>query len=534
MLNTPQSFGGMVTAPHHLAAQAGLSVLRDGGNAIEAAVAAAAAIAVVYPHMNALGGDNFWLIHEGDSGGGSAPRAISGCGTAGAGVTPDFYRSQGLSEIPMRGPMAVNTVAGAVGGWQKALEISRDWGGNLPLSRLLEDAIRYAAEGMPLTESQSRDTVGKLEELREHPGFASAFLPEGRAPQSGKRLMQPALAASLQQLAYAGLDDFYRGDLARLIAEDLASVGSPLYLEDLTSYEAEEVAPLSVAVNGGRLFNHPPPTQGLASLILLALYNRRAAWEVDSFDFYHALVEATKQAFQVRDREIADPAAMTKDPGSFLEEASLAKMATAMHATKAAPWPARTPSKGDTVWLGVVDGEGRAVSLIQSIYWEFGSGVVLPQSGLLWQNRGASFTLKEGDLNVVAPGKKPVHTLNPALCLFDDGRVMPYGCMGGEGQPQTQAAVFARYALHGMGLQEAVTAPRWLLGRSWGAEKTSLSLEARVDPKVVAALKQAGHEVDLTSDFDSLMGHAGALVRHADGLIEGASDPRSDGTVAAY
>ncbi|MEX0922351.1 MAG: gamma-glutamyltransferase [Rhodovibrionaceae bacterium] len=534
MLNTPQGFGGMVTAPHHLAAQSGLSVLRDGGNAIEAAVAAAATIAVVYPHMNALGGDNFWLIHEAGSGDGPAPRAISGCGTAGAGVTPDFYRSQGLDQIPLRGPMAVNTVAGAVGGWQKALEISAHWGGALPLSRLLEDAILYAAEGMPMTASQVADTLGKLEELREQPGFASTFLPEGRGPTTGTRLRQPSLAATLQQLVYAGFDDFYRGDLSRLIAEDFDTVGSPLYLEDLTSYQAEEVAPLSVEVKGGRLFNHPPPTQGLASLILLALYNKRTAWEAESFDFYHAMVEATKQAFQVRDTEIADPGAMTKDPASFLEEASLARMATAMHATKAAPWPAKNARKGDTIWLGVVDGEGRAVSLIQSVFWEFGSGVVLPQSGLLWQNRGASFTLKEGDLNAVAPGKKPIHTLNPALCLFEDGRVMPYGCMGGEGQPQTQAAVFARYALHDIELQQAVNAPRWLLGRAWGEEKTGLSLEARVDDKVVAELKKAGHQVELVGEFDSLMGHAGALVRHPDGLIEGAADPRSDGCVAAY
>lgn len=528
----------MVTAPHHLAAQSGLSVLRDGGNAIEAAVATAATIAVVYPQMNALGGDNFWLIHEANSRAGSAPRALSGCGTAGAGVTPDFYRSQGLDEIPMRGPMAVNTVAGAVAGWEKALELSKQWGGRLPLDRLLEDAIRYAAEGMPMTAAQVADTLGSLEDLREQPGFASTFLPEGRGPTTGTRLRQPALAASLQQLVHAGLQDFYQGDLARLIAEDFDTVGSPLRLEDLTAYQATEVEPLSVKVTGGRLFNHPPPTQGLASLLLLALYDRRAAWQPESFDFFHAMVEATKQAIRLRDNEIADPDAMDADPASFLAEAALAGMATEMHSTRAAPWPpkgaGRGSSKGDTVWLGVVDGEGRAVSLIQSVFWEFGSGVVLPQSGLLWQNRGASFTLKEGSRNVVAPGKKPIHTLNPALCLFDDGRVMPYGCMGGDAQPQTQAAVFARYALHGMDLQRAVTAPRWLLGRTWGSERTCLSLETRIDDRVIEELKKAGHEVELVGDFSQMMGHAGALVRHEDGLIEGATDPRSDGCVAAF
>ena len=524
----------MVTAPHHLASQSGLSVLRDGGNAIEAAVAAAATIAVVYPHMNSLGGDNFWLIHEGGPAGETPPRAISGCGTAGAGVTPDFYRSQGIDEIPARGPMAVNTVAGAVAGWRKALEISDAWEGRMPLSRLLEDAILYAAEGMPMTASQVDDTLSKLEDLREQPGFASTFLPEGRAPTTGTRLRQPSLAATLQQLGHAGLGDFYQGDLARLIAEDFDAVGSPLRLEDLAAFQAEEVEPLSVQLSCGRLFNHPPPTQGLASLILLALYDKRTAWEPESFDFYHALIEATKQALKVRDAELADPKAMTKDAASFLQEGALARMATAMHATKAAPWPEKKSGKGDTIWIGVVDGEGRAVSLIQSVYWEFGSGVVLPQSGLLWQNRGSSFSLKEKDINAVAPGKKPIHTLNPAMCLFDDGRVMPYGCMGGEGQPQFQAAVFARYALHGMDLQQAVTGPRWLLGRAWGEERTCLSLETRINKKVVEELRKAGHDIELVGNYSQLMGHAGALVRHADGLIEGAADPRSDGCVAAF
>ena len=438
----------------------------------------------------------------------------------------------------MRGPMAVNTVAGAVAGWQRALELSKLWGGGLSLDRLLEDAIRYAAEGMPLTAAQVDDTLANLEDLREQPGFASTFLPEGRAPTTGTRLRQPALAAALQQLIHAGLSDFYQGDLARMIAEDFDTVGSPLRLEDLSAYQASEVEPLSVPVTGGRLFNHPPPTQGLASLALLALYDRRTAWRPESFDFFHAMVEATKQAMQLRDREIADPAAMDAAPESFLEEASLAQMATAMHSTKAAPWPPKGgkkgASKGDTVWIGVVDGAGRAVSLIQSVFWEFGSGVVLPQSGLLWQNRGASFTLKEGDRNVVAPGKKPKHTLNPAMCLFDDGRVMPYGCMGGDAQPQTQAAVFARYALHGMDLQRAVTAPRWLLGRTWGRDRTCLSLETRIDAQVIEELKKAGHDIELVGDFSQMMGHAGALVRHGDGLIEGATDPRSDGSVAAF
>ena len=200
---------------------------------------------------------------------------------------------------------------------------------------------------------------------------------------------------------------------------------------------------------------------------------------------------------------------------------------------RALTWP-QPAVPGDTVWLGAVDGEGRAVSFIQSIYWEFGSGLVLPDSGVLWQNRGTSFSLSDVGPNVLAPGRKPFHTIQPAMALLADGRVMPYGAMGGEGQPQTQAMVFSRHVLHGQGLQEAVTAPRWLLGRTWGAETTSLRIENRFDPAVIAALRGAGHELEEIGPFDEVMGHAGALVHHPDGLIEGAADPRGDGQAAGF
>ena len=184
--------------------------------------------------------------------------------------------------------------------------------------------------------------------------------------------------------------------------------------------------------------------------------------------------------------------------------------------------------------MGAIDGEGRAVSFIQSVYWEFGSGVVLEETGIQWQNRGSSFRLDDGALNRLAPGRKPFHTLNPALFVFDDGRTMPYGTMGGEGQPQTQAAVLTRYGYFGQGLQKAVSAPRWLLGRTWGEESTTLKLESRFDSGVVVALGLAGHDVETVGAFDETMGHAGALVHHPHGVIEGAADPRSDGTAAAF
>jgi gamma-glutamyltranspeptidase/glutathione hydrolase len=208
-------------------------------------------------------------------------------------------------------------------------------------------------------------------------------------------------------------------------------------------------------------------------------------------------------------------------------------MAASVDGSKAAPWPEAEPG-GDTVWLSAIDGEGRAVSFIQSIYWEFGSGVVLPQTGVTWQNRGTSFNLNDGAHNCLMPARRPFHTIQPALARLADGRVMAYGTMGGEGQPQTQAMIYARHVLYGQDLQEAVTAPRWLLGRTWGAETTNLRIENRFDAAVLEALKAASHDVEIVGPFEEFMGHAGALVHHPSGLIEGAADPRSDGIVAGF
>ena len=210
----------------------------------------------------------------------------------------------------------------------------------------------------------------------------------------------------------------------------------------------------------------------------------------------------------------------------------LDELTSGVDAKKASPWP-DAQLGGDTVWLGGMDADGRTVSFIQSIYWEFGSGVVLEGSGVLWQNRGTSFSLDDKHHNCLKPFRRPFHTIQPAMASLDDGRLMAYGTMGGEGQPQTQAMIFSRHALFGQHLQQAVNAPRWLLGRTWGENSTSLKIESRFDAKIIEALKAAGHQVELVGDFEEMMGHAGALVYHPNGLIEGASDPRSDGLVAA-
>ena len=520
------SKGGIAVAPHADAARAAAAVLAEGGNAIEAMVTAAATIAVVYPHMNGIGGDAFWLVHEP----GREPRAIDACGPAGSEVDTALYAA--MASIPVRGPLAANTVAGTVGGWDLALAHSRDaWNGRLPLERLLAPAIEFAESGIAVTKSQEASTAAKLVELARQPGFGGRFLPGGRVPAQGEAFVQRPMCTALRRLAQAGLDDFYRGELARSIASELAAAGSPLRLADLEAYRAEWREPLRIEHTRGTLFNMTPPTQGVVSLLILGILDRLPAPARESADYVHAIVEATKQAFAVRDRHLTDPRYMSVDAASLLSHDALDGLACAIDMARAKPWGTRTAA-GDTVWMGVIDAAGRAVSFIQSIYHEFGSGIVLPSSGINWQNRGCSFALDPAARNALLPGRKPFHTLNPALALLSDGRTLVYGTMGGDGQPQTQAAVFTRHVVHGMALQEAVSAPRWLLGRTWGSMSESLKLESRFEPSLVDELARRGHEVEVVGAFDEVVGHAGALVRHADGSLDGGYDPRSDGALA--
>ncbi|MCB1757934.1 MAG: gamma-glutamyltransferase, partial [Gammaproteobacteria bacterium] len=470
MLQTRYSNRGMMVAPHHLAAQAGRDVLAESGSAIEAMVAAAATIAVVYPHMNSIGGDGFWLIHRP----GQAPLAIDACGQAAALATRDFYA--GCDAIPTRGPQAALTSAGTISGWAAALRIAASDGKTLPLSRLLSPAITHARDGIRVTRSQYALTTGKQTELENVHGFADAFMPGGTVPAVGSLLKLPTLANSFEHLARHGLDDFYRGELAGAMADELQRLGSPLRREDLASTHAAQVTPLQVRLRQATVYNLPPPTQGLASLLILGIFDKLGVQEADGFAHLHGLVESTKQAFMIRDRVVTDPARVPEPPAGFLHDDSLAALSAAIDQQHALPWP-QPAQPGDTVWMGCIDKNGCAVSFIQSIYWEFGSGVVLRDTGINWQNRGISFSLEPSALQALEPGRKPFHTLNPALAVFDDGRVMSYGTMGGEGQPQTQAMIFARHVLHGTPLQAAITAPRWLLGRTWGAAETNLKIE---------------------------------------------------------
>ncbi len=525
-LATVSGRNGMVTAPHRLAAEAGLSVLQDGGNAVEATVAVAACLAVVYPHMTGIGGDGFWVIHEPDG----AVHGIHGCGGAAGAVSLEMYA--GLEAVPFRGPLAANTVAGTISGWAAALERA---GGSLPLERLVQGAVAHAEAGVAVTAGHAAIAVAKGPELRVQPGaYAATFEREGRPLREGDVLRQPQLAATLRRLCDEGLESFYTGALAADIAADLALLGSPVSGADLAAHVATRPVPLTTRIKGAELWNSAPPTQGFASLMILALFDRLRVEAADGFDHVHGLVEATKQAFLLRDRHVGDPAYHDFDwQGLLADAAALDGLAARIDPAQALPWP-QPPQWGDTCWFGAADGEGRVVSAIQSTYFEFGSGLVLPKTGITWQNRGSSFRLAQSGWNALKPGRKPFHTLNPALARFEDGRVMAYGTMGGEGQPQTQAALFTRYARFGADLQDAITGPRWLLGRTWGDQSTTLKLEDGFAPELYDALAAAGHAVERVGPLTAMMGHAGAIVRHADGRLDGATDPRSDGGVAAW
>ncbi len=524
MPDSPVFASAAVAAPHHLASQAGQAILAEGGNAIEAMVAMAATVSVVYPHMNAIGGDGFWLVHEP----GGKVHAIEACGGAGSLATIERYREKGYDALPSRGADAAITVAGAIGGWQAALALAQSLGGRIPLKDLLADAIRHCTEGYDISASELRTWPQEVDAVKAAPGFSDFFWPGGERPKAGDRRKPRALGATFEQLAHAGLDDFYRGDIGRELADDLERLGAPITRADLEAFRARAVQPLSLKLPGLTAYNFPPPTQGLAALLILGIFEKLGVTRAEGFDHHHGLVEAVKRALALRDQVITDPAFMTIDPASLLSEAVLAREAQKIDRKRAASWPFR-PGEGDTVWMGAIDGSGLAGSYIQSIYWEYGAGCILPKTGINWQNRGLAFSLDAKALNPLTPGRKPFHTLNPPLARFDDGRIMSYGAMGGDGQPQFQAQILSRYRF-GQSVADAVDAPRWLFGRTWGAGSISLKLESRFDPMLLARLTAAGHPVEEYSEaYSDQFGHAGMLVKHQKGHVEATHDPRSDG-----
>jgi len=528
---------GMVATPHLLATESGVAALRAGGNALDAAVAAAATIAVVYPHMNGLGGDNVWLIYDARQ---QALRALCAVGRAARAATPDWYAARGItSAIPARGGPAALTVPGVVDGWWQAHEYSKNaLGSPIGWSALLADAIQYAREGFQASDGQRIPPPREPDLFTERaPDEIRRWLWPLYHPDALRRgpLVQRDLARTLEAVRDGGAEAFYRGDVARRLVAATATAGSPLGVEDLAEHRADWMEPLRLAYAGGQVASFPPPTQGMSALAVLGMTEGFDMAALSEADFIHVLVEATKLAFEDRDRHLTDPAHMRVSPDELLAPERLRTRAHLISRERARPPQPAAPAGGDTIALVTADREGNAVSLIQSLYFTFGSGLLAGDTGVVLQNRGAFFSLDPAHVNVLAPGKRTLHTLIPSMYLEGGRPRLVYGTMGGEGQPQTQAAILTRRLFRRLGPQAAVEAPRWLYGRTWGTASRTLSLEGRYPAQLASELARRGHEVAMGEEWDDLFGHAHAIwVAPEDGGFVGGSDPRADGGALGF
>jgi len=524
---------GAVATPHALASDAGLEILRAGGNAVDAAIAAAATLAVVSPHMNGVGGDNVWLIHDAVRG---RLRALNAAGRSAAAADLEDYRARFGTSIPARGGAAALTVPGAVSGWWAAHRYSREvMTSPVAWATLLERAIGHARDGIDVSAGQRRVTAATpaLFDARADDDVRRTLWPLYHPERfADGRLTQPALAATLSAVARGGADEFYRGPLGQRLAAGAAGVGSPLTVDDLAKHEAAWAEPLRLPYRGGEAASVPPPTQGFAALAILGLLEGFDLASLDDADLVHLTVEATKLAFEDRDRWLTDPDVVDVPVAVALDRERLTERRRLI-SRRAARRVDGPPAAGDTVAVMTADHAGNAVSMIQSLYHEFGAGVVAGETGVLLQNRGAFFSLDPTHPNRLAPRKRTATTLIPSMYLVGGRPRFVYGTMGGEGQPQTQAALVARLVDRGLGPQAAVEAPRWLFGRTWGEPTKALRLEARFDDAVAERLRERGHQVQVVEPWSDLMGHAQAIALDTDGLRAG-SDPRADGAAKGW
>ncbi|MGN0915088.1 MAG: gamma-glutamyltransferase [Succinivibrio sp.] len=542
-IENPLATNGMVTSPNYLATQAGLDVLRRGGTAVDAAIATAATLTVVYPQMCTMGGDNFWLIFNAKTG---ELKALNASGRAGEKATIEFYTSKGFKKIPSRGYYAANTVPGVVSGWDEAYKMSvKELGSKYKWADILKTPIEYAQNGMPVTTSLNfwskvnvDPTDTEFRDLQRFPEFARVFLKDGDKPyEVGEILKQPDLANTLKLLAKKGAKEFYEGSIAKKIVADLEAHDGMLSLDDFKNHHADWVEPIHVNYRDTVAYNFPPNTQGMASLEILNVLNNIDVKSLGegTADYYHAIIEATKQSFADRDKYLTDPEFSPIPLEYLLSEQHGKDQAAQIDMKQAATKVEPLDPKGDTIWLGVVDKYGNAVSLIQSVYHDFGSGIVPEGTGVILQNRGSFFSLDKDHVNALMPHKRTFHTLNPAMLLKNGKPLLVYGTMGGEGQPQTQAAIATRVIDFGMTPQQAINAPRWLYGRTWGKASNDLKIEGRVPDVVLEELAKRGHPVKKVDDYTDTMGHAGAiLINQETGVLQGGTDPRGDGLAAGY
>ncbi|MFB5284641.1 gamma-glutamyltransferase [Peribacillus sp. Hz7] len=510
----------MVVSPHYLASMAGNQMLEKGGNAFDAAIAVSACLAVVYPHMTGLGGDSFWLTYKKSEG---EIRGYNGSGRSGMGVTREAYKNE--TSIPFRGVRSAITVPGMLDSWDAILQEY----GTMTLAEVLQPAIEYAEKGFPITKNQVVYTEKNQEWIAKTPVTADIYMPNGKIPQAGERFIQKDLATTLALLAEKGRDAFYKGELAEEIVSFLKEQGGLLTIDDFAAHRGNWVEPISTDYRGYTIYQVPPNSQGFVGLMALNILENFQLQEIKhgSAEYYHLLVEALKSGFRDRNQVLTDPEFFDIPLEKLLSKQYASKLADAIQTDAK---PLTSPSLGsDTAYAAVVDGDGNAVSFIQSLYFEFGSGVVAGNTGVLLQNRGSFFSLDPHHVNTLESAKRSFHTLMPAIaCQNGEPRIL-YGTQGGEGQPQTQTAIITRMIDYGMDPQQAISEPRFVWGRTWGEDSEALKIESRVAADAIQTLKNKGHLVEVVEEFDGIMGHAQAIRIDEHNFLQGGVDPRGDG-----
>ncbi len=507
----------VVATSQSLAAQAGLQMLIRGGNAVDAILAAAITLTVVEPTSNGIGSDAFALLWDG-----KAMHGLNGSGRSPGGWSP--ARFSGRAHMPELGWDTV-TVPGAVDLW---VSLSQRFG-KLPFADLFESAVRYATDGFLVTPITAAKWSAAPALYADYPDFARAFLPGGRAPEAGERFRPPGMSGTLESIAETGGASFYRGPIAEKIVSHAAATGGLMTLDDLAGHRSEWVEPLRQTWQDVTVHELPPNGQGVAVLIALGILDHLdiRRYPVDSADSLHLQVEAMKLAFAIARPQIADPDWMAVQPASLLDRSFLAEKARTIRMDRALFPDVTMSSDGGTVYLAAADQEGMMVSFIQSNYHGFGSGIVIPGTGISLQNRGRGFTLDPGHPNCVAGGKRPYHTIIPGFVMKDGFPLMSFGVMGAHMQAQGHVQMMVRVIAHGQNPQSAADAPRWYL-----TEESLLALERGVSPSVRASLESRGHRLAPETPT-SVFGGAQLIYRLTDGYCA-ASDPRKDGQAVGF
>ncbi|KMQ73288.1 gamma-glutamyltransferase family protein [Marinobacter subterrani] len=516
-----ESIAGVICTPDARATEAGMDILRAGGTAIDAAMAAGAVLSVVYPHMTGFGGDALWLLGDG-----RRVDTLMGLGQAG-------HRLPDAGAIAMRGPASAATTAGALRGWSMAHDWSTHrWGSSLTWPDLLAPAIAFARDGYGVSANQAFWQQQRRDLIRDLPDLTALCCnAQGELLAEGTRVTRPQLTTTLEHLARVGMVDFYEGELATALAEGFHRLGNGLTRDDLTRTQAWHSEPLSIRYRNGTLYNFPPPSQGLYTLSALHALSfvDLAALGNGSADYFHYLVEAIKAQLKQRNRQLCDPAGGTLDTRRLLSHARAAADYAAIDPDIALPWHEQG-RPADTVWLAATDNQGRTACLMQSLFHDFGSGCMVGDTGILWLNRAAGFNEDFAHANGWAPGRRPAHTLNPSAWLGDDGRQFYFGTQGGDGQPQTQMVLATQLVDFHQPIDRALQAPRFLQGRSFFGSSENLKLEKNIGPAVGESLAHRGHDIEWIPELSPFTGLAGAIAVYPGGRREAMHDPRGEGT----